>query len=59
MYCTLCTDGKKKNGISKHSKYVITEFQCLMIVATLGHNKHTIYYLDLFSQNFNILNSLV
>ena len=42
MYCTLCTGGKKKIGLSKDTKYSFTEFQCLMIVATLGHNKHTI-----------------
>ena len=44
MYYTLCTDGKKKHGMSKVSMYSITEFQCLMIFASLGHNKHTIYY---------------
>ena len=52
MYYTLCTDGKKKHGMSKDSKYSIFEFQCLMIVATLGHN-------NILQSNFSRSNSPV
>ena len=54
--CTvLCTQMVKR----KMACPSITEFQCLRIVATLGHNKHTFHYLDLFSQNFNIFSILL